>query len=65
MADNASNSFVIPQRILFKQRIVFLLSEFLFGKTFAILTKKYAYFVVAVFFQVPSLQSALFIYQKS
>ena len=65
MADDASNSFVIPQRILFKQRIVFLLSEFLFSKTFAILTKKYAYFVVAVFFQVPSLQSALFIYQKS
>ena len=63
MADNASNSFVIPQCILFKQRIVFLLSEFLFCNV-AIWTKKYAYFVVAVFFFKFRVYRALSLYIK-
>ena len=51
------------QCILFKQRIVFLLSEFLFCNV-AISTKKYAYFVVAVFFFKFRVYRALSLYIK-
>ena len=48
---------------LFKLRIVFLLSEFLFCNV-AIWTKKYAYFVVAVYFSKFRVYRALSLYIK-